>query len=497
MAEHHVGHAVLDPERAVERHHIDGQRRVVGEGPKRAEWRIGDEHLRTAFHARQPVVPLLREKMIRVEGREEVILVLVNMHFRGPDPAVGPEVGGLLEHDAGPGPRFEILARVGDDRGPMVRSALAGREIHDVGLRGGIGPDERVAGAEFGPRDRADRRRGVGTRRSEIGRAIRPPGDGLHAGVAIRIAQRIARDILVTARVIHEQVGPAVGRRGEAVVTGAVNVMVVVRGKNRHRRFRPGFRIEQVGVLIGGEQAEAIFRTGAGGGVGDENAPVPLEHGGSFVDRIAHFFPGEFRLRQEHLRADDRGGAVHFCNIEVGVVRAFATLLCPDKITRAAMREGRGVEGKRLPVGFELAAFRPVAGERVGRGIFEDIHADGPDLAFFRAAGGEVDVPFAVDEVDFRRPDVRTHRAGGMLAPDDLGLGGGETGEGGRAPQFEPIVLRHSAHEVIIAVGVVEDERVGALADERIGQIVRSGGTYAGRGRQRDDGEREPSGEEG
>src|SRR5690606_25926861 len=101
---------------------------------------------------------------------------------------------------------------------------------------------------------------------------------------------------------------------------------------------------------------------------------------------------------------------------------------------------------------------------RVGGRGFQDIHADVPDA--LGLTGGEIDIPFAVDEMNLGRPDVGAHRAVGMLAPDDLGFGGGEFAERAGATQFDPVVFGDGGGEIIITVGVKNDVRVRPLCSD-------------------------------
>ena len=50
------------------------------------------------------------------------------------------------------------------------------------------------------------------------------------------------------------------------------------------------------------------------------------------------------------------------------------------------------------------------------------------------------------------------------------------TGFRGTAAEFEAIVFRDGAHEVVVAVGVAENVGIGALDNERIGPSCRLGG---------------------
>src|SRR5690606_36270717 len=103
-------------------------------------------------------------------------------------------------------------ARVGDDGSAAVGTPLAGGKIHHVFLCGRIGPDAGVARAEFAEVHRAELTGIVGSRHAEVGRAVGAPIHGLHARVAIGVAERVTLDVAVAAGVIDDQVGDAVLR---------------------------------------------------------------------------------------------------------------------------------------------------------------------------------------------------------------------------------------------------------------------------------------------
>ncbi len=130
------------------------------------------------------------------------------------------------------------------------------------------------------------------------------------------------------------------------------------------------------------------------------------------------------------------------------------------------MLEGGGVEAEGIPAELDGTALDPVVGQGIGAGAFEDVGADGPLV--LGGAGGEIDIPLAVDEVDFRSPDVGSHGTAVVFAPDDLGLGGGEAPEGAGAAQLDAVVFGDGGGEVIPAVGVEENVRIGALREDGV-----------------------------
>src|SRR5947208_12443494 len=88
----------------------------------------------------------------------------------------------------------------------------------------------------------------VGHGDAEVGGAVRVPAQLLDPGVAVRVVQRVAGDLLVLAGVVDEDVTAAVLGDREAVVAGAVLLGGVVAGEDGGRRLGPVGGVHQVGV---------------------------------------------------------------------------------------------------------------------------------------------------------------------------------------------------------------------------------------------------------
>ena len=86
--------------------------------------------------------------------------------------------------------------------------------------------------------------------------------------------------------------------------------------------------------------------------------------------------------------------------------------------------------------------------------------------------GGEVDIPFAVDEVQFRRPDVMRIRSAGGRRPHQVRLGLCQIGQMPRLANHEAPL--RGAHEVIEAVAR-DHPRIGPGAQQRIREAVLRG----------------------
>ena len=85
------------------------------------------------------------------------------------------------------------------------------------------------------------------------------------------------------------------------------------------------------------------------------------------------------------------------------------------------MNKGGGVQREGVELRFYLTFFRPRTGERIAVGTLQRKHPVLEHPKFVERLGvrrGKVDVPLAVNVVQFRRPDQLAHRAGLGFAPD-------------------------------------------------------------------------------
>jgi hypothetical protein len=157
-----------------------------------------------------------------------------------------------------------------------------------------------------------------------------------------------------------------------------------------------------------------------------------------------------------------------------------------DEVADAAMFEDGVIERAGVDGQDDPGLQKPLALERIGGVVFEDIHAEVP--LRFHPRGGEVGIPFSVEEMELGSPDMFAHRALVVFAPDDLGLGGGEPAEGAGATQLDAVVFGDRCGEIIPAVGVQVDVRIGAVQRDGVGprqgivrRLVRRAGGRGGR----------------
>lgn len=86
----------------------------------------------------------------------------------------------------------------------------------------------------------------------------------------------------------------------------------------------------------------------------------------------------------------------------------------------------------------------------------------------------EIHKPFASDKMKFGRPDMGAHRAVWVFAPDRFRLDKRQFAQRWRLENLDAVVSRNAAGEIIEAVAVPINPRIGALRHDGIAQIFGS-----------------------
>nr|GEU28271.1 hypothetical protein [Tanacetum cinerariifolium] len=299
------------------------------------------------------------------------------------------------------------------------------------------------------------------------------PLQRLDVGVTVRVPQRVADDLGVSPCMINQHDGFTIVADGEAVVARAVHAVLEARLQHRLRALGPRGGIEHVGVVVRPQDAHRVVFVGGAGRVADEDLAVLFQHRRAFVDPEAADLPVEFRLAQHDRRAAQLPRGFHRRDVQVGVALDGDVLLRPQVVQLALVGKRGGVQAEGVDAGIDLAHEFPLALERVGVGVTDRVHAVLEQLVLDLAArcSSEVHIPGAVVEVDLGRPNQFAVSARIGLVPHVDLLGVHQAGNGFGATQLDAVVLRHRRGEVIIAVAVTDDERVGALCDQRLQDV--------------------------
>ncbi len=128
-----------------------------------------------------------------------------------------------------------------------------------------------------------------------------------------------------------------------------------------------------------------------------------------------------------------------------------------DEIALAVIFKGSTVDAGMGRI--DLPLVDPLTGCRIGGGIFKHEHAAVRIVVMASSSGAIIDVPFATDAVQFRRPDRLRVRTGFRWRPDGSGFGVSEISEIFGLPDRQPVP--QSVH-VIISIAVACHPRIGA-----------------------------------
>ena len=188
----------------------------------------------------------------------------------------------------------------------------------------------------------------------------------------------------------------------------------------------------------------------------------------------------------ESVDGDDIGR-----DVQAGVHAGVA--LGPQQVARALVLEGGGIQGEGVGMRVHADRRSPHGAGRIG--VVGGNHIDPHPEDVAAVAGGEVDVPLAVEVVQFGSPDVAAHGAGGGPCPDHRFRSAAEPRDGGGGADDDAVVLRHGTGEVVLAVRVLHEPRVRPLRHHRVDHRSRIGGGGSGRRRQQGPASRTRDGE--
>ena len=268
---------------------------------------------------------------------------------------------------------------------------------------------------------------------------------------------------------VDHQILRIVLRLGERVVAGAILAVFGAGLEHRHRTLGPGILAQQVAAALGRQEAHGIRHAGSGGGIRDVDLVLVEQEGRAFVDEEVDALPVVFRLGEHDRIAFQRPRVGHLGDIQIGIAFDRRVLLSPHEVLHAVDHLGSGVEREGVDRSDDLALLHPVVGSGVVIGVLQHEHA------MRRQSGGleircgacEVDIPSAVDAVQFRSPDVDARRAGFMLAPHHSLRSLLQVVDIRCVTNGDAVVFRVGASEVVLAVNF-KDPRICALKHDRI-----------------------------
>ena len=252
-------------------------------------------------------------------------------------------------------------------------------------------------------------------------------------------------------------------------MAGAVLAVFGAGLEHRHRALGPGILVQQVAAALGGEQTDGIRHTGSGGGIRDVDLVLVEQEGRTFVDEEVDAFPVIFRLGEHDRLAFQRPRIGHLGDVQVGIAFDRGIFLSPHQVLHAVDHLGGGVEREGVDRSDDLALLHPVVGGGVVIGVLQHKHTMRRQSGSLeiRCGACEVDVPSAVDAVQFRRPNIDARGAGFMLAPHHRFGGLLQVVDIRCVTNGDAVVFRVGASEVVLAVNF-EDPRICALKHDRI-----------------------------
>src|SRR5690606_30914245 len=152
-------------------------------------------------------------------------------------------------------------------------------------------------------------------------------------------------------------------------------------------------------------------------------------------------------LADLYLWLPDLPGAGHLGDPQAGVPFETGLMLRPDKVAAVAVLKGSGVERESIPAGLNFAFLHPVAFKAIIRFILKNILAPLPNI--FRASRCKIDVPLALDTMNFGRTNVPAHWDELIAFPDRARLSTGQYGKLVCGAKLDTIVGMNLSSQVV------------------------------------------------
>lgn len=138
----------------------------------------------------------------------------------------------------------------------------------------------------------------------------------------------------------------------------------------------------------------------------------------------------------------------------------------PDEIAARPDRQHRSVDRPAVGRIGDLALERPAPRKRICVRVLQHVHAM---VLVAAVVGGEIDVPFAVEVVQLRRPDVGAVHRARRRRPDDRAVAGVDAGDRLGAPQRDVVAGRLGV--VVIAVRMLVHPRIGSVLLDDVEEV--------------------------
>ena len=197
-----------------------------------------------------------------------------------------------------------------------------------------------------------------------------------------------------------------------------------------------------------------------------------MNHCRSFVYPEANSFPVIIRGGEEYLNSFQFIWCLHFTDIEVGNLFSDSYFFCPyivvfPHVFKYSRIQRKGFERKFIFIRTSHFAFLcPGSCQRVCICTFQYIRTDRPDVILVSTC--EVDVPFSVQIVKLRCPDMFAHDSFFMFLPDCHFFCIFQSCKRLTSSQYDPVVSRYRCGEIIVSVCVAVNIRVCSLQNPRL-----------------------------
>ncbi len=243
---------------------------------------------------------------------------------------------------------------------------------------------------------------------------------------------------------------------GKGIMSRAEDPPSRIAGQHRAALLLPRLRIQKILFFLHSQHPHTVGHSRITGGISQKDPAVPFNYSWSFVDPETHSFPVIVRSGQQNLNRLQFPRRLHLADIKVGNLSAHSHLFRPDVIPPSSALKHSAVQRKIserklvLLCSLHFPFLLPYPQKRIILYALQHIWPDIPLV--LRISPGEIEIPFPVQTVQLRGPNMGAHRPLVMLFPYRYLFCTGKSLQSIRMAQHDPIIGRHGRSKIIAAI---------------------------------------------
>ena len=181
-----------------------------------------------------------------------------------------------------------------------------------------------------------------------------------------------------------------------------------------------------------------------------------VNHCWAFIYPESNSLPVIIWCGKQYLNRSQFVRGFHFANIKIGNLFAYTDFFCPYIVMLSLIFKYSCIQGKCFKRKFVLigtshfALLCPGSCNRICIGTFQHIWTDCPDIVLIST--GKINVPFTIQIMEFRCPDMFAHNSFFMFLPDCYFFRVFQSCQSFASSQYDTVISRYGCCKIIISI---------------------------------------------